>query len=164
MITRVSNPLVIGLCYLSFMCSNIQGSTGFLHQTSSAKVSNVRSNCRQQDALGASVEDDNTDNTKDILNSHLRLNNINNRRSLLSSTIMGASIALTTMTMNSYPAFAKDELFKKNPLTNPVLEQVSLKLECHRHEDTREIVANAKRLLSFIFNRFASGNKQKQMN
>ena len=51
-----------------------------------------------------------------------------NRRTLLSSTLMGFSLALTTMTINSNPALARDEIFKSNPLTNPILEQVSLNL------------------------------------
>ena len=43
-----------------------------------------------------------------------------NRRAILGATIMGFSL-LTTMTD---PANAKDEIFKPNPLTNPILEKV----------------------------------------
>ena len=44
-----------------------------------------------------------------------------NRRAILGATFMGFSLLTTT----TDPAIAKDEIFKPNPLTNPILEQVS---------------------------------------
>ena len=47
------------------------------------------------------------------------------RRNILSS-IIPSTLASVTLAVAPQPSFAKDELFKKNPLTNPILEKIRI--------------------------------------
>ncbi|KAL3898331.1 MAG: hypothetical protein SGARI_006703, partial [Bacillariaceae sp.] len=75
---------------------------------------------RQSSALRASADDNN--------------NNLNsaeagvtpNRRSFLSVAAAGIFATMAVLTTSPSTAFAKDELFKGNPLTNSVLEQIRI--------------------------------------
>ena len=128
-----SIPSMTALCCLLIaLFSTIQGSLGFFHcksisgLPSIANYSRPRHGQQHSSPMGVAITAKmapKDDTSSDDLQQQSRRNN---RRALLSSTLMGFSLALSTMTTNSDPAFARDEIFKSNPLTNPILEQVRL--------------------------------------
>ena len=120
-------------CLIVALFCTIRGSMGFLHCKSLSRFSSFEEYaCRRNDqqhyrSMGVTATTM-VSKDGDSFNDLHQQSKTMNRRTLLSSTLMGFSLALTTMTINSNPALARDEIFKSNPLTNPILEQVSLNL------------------------------------
>ena len=71
--------------------------------------------------------DPNDNNDNDDYDKRLPLSSVSlNRRESVSAFLSSACGMAALVSSQPRPALAKDELFKPNPLTNPVLEQVRL--------------------------------------